>query len=73
MRNFKQLKIWQKGFTIAIKSFKLTTGYPKEEKFGLVSQTTELQFQFLLILPKEAVAAVKKIIADLSKLYWVQV
>jgi four helix bundle protein len=38
--NFKQLKIWQKGFAIAIKSFKLTTSYPREEKFGLISQTT---------------------------------
>ena len=23
MRNFKELKIWQKGFEIAVKSFKL--------------------------------------------------
>ena len=40
MRNFKQLKIWQKGFDIASKSFKLTSGFQKEEKFGIVSQIT---------------------------------
>jgi four helix bundle protein len=40
MRNFNQIKIWQKGFSIAIKSFKPTGNYPKEEKFGLISQTT---------------------------------
>lgn len=40
MRNFKELKIWQKGFEIAIKSFKLTALFPKEEKFGICSQIT---------------------------------
>lgn len=38
MRNFKQLKIWQKGFDIAVNAFKLTRTFPKEEKYGLVSQ-----------------------------------
>jgi len=40
MRNFKELKIWQKGFEIAIKVFELTNGFPKEEKYGIVSQIT---------------------------------
>jgi four helix bundle protein len=40
MRNFKQLKIWQKGFEIAVQSFKLTSSFPKEEKFGICSQIT---------------------------------
>lgn len=40
MRNFKQLKIWQKGFQIAVKSFQLVNSFPKEEKFGLSSQIT---------------------------------
>ncbi|TMI65739.1 MAG: four helix bundle protein [Bacteroidetes bacterium] len=40
MRNFKQLKIWQKGFEIAVQSFKLTSSFPKEEKFGITSQIT---------------------------------
>jgi four helix bundle protein len=38
MKNFKELKIWQKGFEIAIASFKLTGNFPSNEKFGLVSQ-----------------------------------
>src|SRR5688500_5552970 len=41
MRNFKELKIWQKGFQIAINSFKLTSTYPKEEKYGITSQITK--------------------------------
>ena len=40
MKNFKQLRIWQKGFEIAIDSFKLVSTFPKEEKFGLASQIT---------------------------------
>ncbi len=40
MRNFKQLKIWQKGLDIAVNSFKLTSTFPKEEKYGLTSQIT---------------------------------
>lgn len=40
MRNFKELKIWQKGFDIAVKSIKLTSTFPKEEKYGISSQVT---------------------------------
>ena len=40
MRNFKQLLIWQKGFQIAVKTFRFSSSFPKEEKFGLSSQLT---------------------------------
>jgi|SRR5688572_8112600 len=40
MKNFKKLKIWQKGFHIAIKTFNLVQSFPKEEKFGISSQIT---------------------------------
>jgi four helix bundle protein len=38
MTNFKQLKIWQKGFAIAVNSLKLTAAFPIEERFGLSGQ-----------------------------------
>ena len=38
MRNFKELKIWQKGFQLAINCFKITSTFPAHEKFGLASQ-----------------------------------
>ena len=41
MRNFKELKIWQKGLQIAVNSFKLTSTFPKEEKFGISIQITK--------------------------------
>ncbi len=40
MKNFKELKIWQKGFEIAVDSFKLVSTFPKEEKYGISSQIT---------------------------------
>ena len=40
MRNFKELKIWQKGLEIAVNCYKLTSSFPKEEKYGMVSQIT---------------------------------
>jgi four helix bundle protein len=41
MKNFKELKIWQKGFDIAVKSFDLVNTFPKEQKFGISSQITK--------------------------------
>ncbi|MBB1286720.1 four helix bundle protein [Flavisolibacter sp. BT320] len=40
MKNFKQLKVWQKGFAIAVNTFRFSATLPKEEKFGLSSQIT---------------------------------
>lgn len=40
MKNFKELLIWQKGVEIAIKTFRLTEAFPREDKFGLCSQMT---------------------------------
>ncbi|MBY0476950.1 MAG: four helix bundle protein [Chitinophagaceae bacterium] len=38
MKNFKDLKIWQKGMDIAISCFQLTESFPSTEKFGISSQ-----------------------------------
>src|ERR1700742_3587490 len=38
MRDFKKLKIWQKGFQIVINCFEITKNFPQEEKYGLISQ-----------------------------------
>jgi four helix bundle protein len=41
MKNFKELKIWQKGFRIAVNSFKIASAFPSQEKFGLGIQITK--------------------------------
>lgn len=38
MKNFKELKIWQKGLEIAVDCLQLTDSFPASEKFGLSSQ-----------------------------------
>src|SRR5215471_19044244 len=41
MRNFKELKIWQKGIDIAVKTYQLTDTFPKEDKYAIVQQMTK--------------------------------
>lgn len=41
MKNFKELRIWQKGMDIAVNCFKLIENFPKEEKYGLNQQITK--------------------------------
>ncbi len=38
MHNFKELKVWQKSIDLTVDIYKLTEGFTKEEKYGLVSQ-----------------------------------
>lgn len=38
MRNFEELKIWQKGIDVAVKNFHLTETLPKGDKYGLAQQ-----------------------------------
>ena len=38
MHNFKDLKVWQKSVDLAVDIYSITSAYPSEEKFGLVSQ-----------------------------------
>lgn len=41
MKNFKELKIWQKGLEIAVNCFKLVDSFPNEQRFGLSIQITK--------------------------------
>jgi four helix bundle protein len=38
LESYRQLKVWQKGMQLAESCYRLTTGYAREEQFGLVSQ-----------------------------------
>ena len=39
MHNIKDLKIWNKSIDLAIKVYDVTTKFPADERFGLISQT----------------------------------
>ena len=38
MNNYKELKLWQKSVDLAVKIYKVTNNFPKEEVYGLISQ-----------------------------------
>ena len=38
LKNFKELKVWQKSYELCIEVYKITKSFPAEEKFGLTSQ-----------------------------------
>jgi four helix bundle protein len=41
MRNFKKLRIWQKGIEIAVDCFLLTAEFPSDQRFALTLQITK--------------------------------
>jgi four helix bundle protein len=38
MRNFKELKVWQKAHQWVLEIYRVTASFPLEERYGLVSQ-----------------------------------
>ena len=38
LKHFKELKVWRKSYELSLKLYKLTSTFPKEERFGLTSQ-----------------------------------
>lgn len=38
LRNYKELKVWQKGYALCLEIYKVTKTFPKEERYGLTSQ-----------------------------------
>ena len=38
MHNFRELKVWQKSIDLTAEIYKITESFPKDERFGLVSQ-----------------------------------
>jgi len=38
LKNYKELKVWQKSYQLCLEIYKATSELPKEERFGLISQ-----------------------------------
>ncbi len=38
MHNYRELKIWQRSMDFVEKIYKISSGFPKEEKYGLIAQ-----------------------------------
>ncbi len=38
MRNYEDLKVWERAHKLCLEIYELTSNFPSEEKFGLISQ-----------------------------------
>jgi four helix bundle protein len=38
MRDFREIKVWEKAHRLTLEVYRLTRAFPKEELFGLISQ-----------------------------------
>ena len=38
LKNFKELKVWKKSYKLCLEVYRITAGFPKEERYGIVSQ-----------------------------------
>jgi four helix bundle protein len=38
LKNFKELKVWQKAYQLCLEIYRVTRKFPKEEIYGLTSQ-----------------------------------
>jgi four helix bundle protein len=38
LRNYKDLKVWQKAYQLCLEIYRITKGFPREEIYGLTSQ-----------------------------------
>ena len=38
LKNYKELKVWQKAYQLCLEIYKITKEFPKDEKYGLTSQ-----------------------------------
>ncbi len=38
MRNYRELKVWEKAHQLTLKIYQVTSSFPKEEMYGLTSQ-----------------------------------
>jgi four helix bundle protein len=38
LKNYKELKVWQKAYQLCLEIYRVTRKFPKEEIYGLTSQ-----------------------------------
>ena len=38
LKSYKDLKVWQRAYQLCLEIYKITKGFPDEEKYGLTSQ-----------------------------------
>jgi hypothetical protein len=51
-KDFQDLIVWQKAHRFVLSLYHYSESFPKSERYGLISQAEERQFQSLQILQK---------------------
>ncbi len=46
LKNYKDLKVWQRSYQLCLVIYKITRGFPKEERYGLTSQIRRAAISF---------------------------
>jgi four helix bundle protein len=64
MRNFRDLEVWQSSVLFVKKIYIITDSFPKEEKFGLVSQINRSAVSIPSNIAKVVPELLKKIFLD---------
>jgi 23S rRNA-intervening sequence protein len=43
MKDFRQLKVWEKAHALTLAVYRTTVAFPREEVYGITSQMAEVQ------------------------------
>jgi hypothetical protein len=61
MRDYKKYSVWQKSHDLVLDIYKVTSNFPKDELFGLISQIKDPQAQFQPVSQKAVEEILTKI------------
>ena len=63
LKNYKDLKVWQKSYELCLEIYRITVKFPKEEKYGLTSQIR----RSVVSIPSDIAAEIERMLKALIK------
>jgi hypothetical protein len=67
VKSYRDLKVWQRAIEMTLAIYRLTTGFPKEELFGLTSQIRRSGVSVASNIARDMVAATKASTSSFSE------
>jgi len=53
LKNYRDLKVWQKSYRLCLDLYRITKKFPKEERYGLTSQIRRAAVSIFQISQKD--------------------
>jgi four helix bundle protein len=53
LKNYRELKVWQRSYRLCLEIYKITKRFPNEERYGLTSQVRRAAASFPSNAPEE--------------------